>query len=84
MQLVIEIKQEQDLQFLLSILERMQIAYRPISLPEKKVATSRKPVAIDLPAKNLSEKYAGRLSSKTAKALQLHITESRNEWERSI
>lgn len=32
----------------------------------------------------LSERFAGKLSSKTAKQLQEHITQSRNEWERDI
>lgn len=32
----------------------------------------------------LSGKFAGKLSSKTAKKLQEHIAQSRNEWERNI
>jgi len=32
----------------------------------------------------LSERFAGKLSSKTAKQLQEHIVKSRNEWERDI
>ena len=32
----------------------------------------------------LSEKFAGKLSSKTARQLQEHIVQSRNEWGRGI
>lgn len=32
---------------------------------------------------NLSERFAGKLSARTAEALQQHVTESRNEWDRN-
>lgn len=34
--------------------------------------------------KKLSEKYAGKLPGHVADALQQYVTESRNEWSRSI
>ncbi len=30
----------------------------------------------------LSDQFRGKLSAKTAKALQKHVAQSRNEWER--
>lgn len=77
MQLVIEIKKEQDLQVLLPLLERLKIAYK--QLPAK--STGKDQVAS---AAKLSDKYAGKLSAEVGEALQKHIAESRNEWEHSI
>jgi hypothetical protein len=78
MQIVIEIKQPQDLQLLLPLLERLKIAYKQV--PEKAAGESD-----TLPrAGKLSDKYAGKLSAEVGEALQKHITESRSEWERSI
>lgn len=78
MQLIIEINQPQDLQILLPLLERLKIVYKQV--PSKKNGKSDK---APMPFK-LSEKYSGKLSEETNKALQQHIEESRNEWERSI
>lgn len=36
------------------------------------------------PTRNLSGKYAGKLSKEVAEELQNHIEKSRNEWERDI
>lgn len=77
MQLVIDIKKEQDLQVLLPLLERLKIAY--MQLPARsdgKVGTA--------PDTKLSDKYAGKLSAEVGEALKKYIVESRNEWERSI
>ena len=35
------------------------------------------------PTQKLSERFAGKLSDKTAVALQNHISESRNTWDKS-
>ncbi len=35
------------------------------------------------PVANLSERFAGKLSAQTTSALQQHVIESRNEWNRS-
>ncbi len=77
MQLVIDIKKEQDLKLLLPLLERLKITYK--QLPAK--SNGKTQVAS---APKLSEKYAGKLSVEVGEALQKHIAESRNEWERSI
>jgi hypothetical protein len=77
MQLVIDIKKEQDLQVLLPLLERLKIAYK--QLPPKSNGKIQA-----APAAKLSEKYAGKLPVEVGEALQKHIAESRNEWERSI
>lgn len=76
MQLVIDIKQPQDLQVLLPLLERLKIAYKQVPAkangkPDTAPATSK-----------LSDKYAGKLSAEVGEALQQHISESRSEWER--
>ncbi|HRI61732.1 MAG TPA: hypothetical protein PK228_18470 [Saprospiraceae bacterium] len=78
MQLVIDIKQQQDLQVLLPLLERLKIAYKQI--PAK---ANDKPDTAPEAAK-LSNKYAGKLSAEVGEALQQHIAESRSEWERNI
>ena len=76
MQLIIDIKQQQDLQVLLPLLERLKIAY-------KQVPAKAKGKHDTLPtAGKLSDKYAGKLSAEIGEALQKHIAESRNEWER--
>ncbi len=77
MQLVIDIKHEQDLQVLLPLLERLKIAYT--QLPIKTNGASDKTPA----GTQLSDKYAGKLSDKAGEALQQHIVESRKEWERN-
>ena len=33
---------------------------------------------------SLSAKFKGKLSKKTAKALQKHVSDTRNEWEKNI
>lgn len=78
MQLLIEIKQQQDLQVLLPLLERLKIAYKQV--PAK--ANGNRDI-IPVVGK-LSEKYAGKISADFGKALQKHIAESRDEWERNI
>ncbi len=78
MQIVIEIKQPQDLQLLLPLLERLKIAYKQV--PEKAASGSDNLSS----AGKLSDKYAGKLSVEVGEALQKHISESRSEWERSI
>lgn len=75
MQLVIDIKKEQDLKLLLPLLERLKITYK--QLPAK---SNGKTQAVSAP--KLSEKHAGKLPAEVGEALQKHITESRNEWER--
>ena len=75
MQLVIDIEKEQDLKLLLPLLERLKISYK--QLPVK---SNGKTQAV--PAPKLSEKYAGKLPAEVGDALQKHIAESRNEWER--
>lgn len=80
MQIIIDIKKEQDLQVLLPLLERLKIAYK--SLPRTqgakyKASTSTKPA-------KLSDKYAGKLSKEVGQELQKHVAQSRNEWERNI
>ena len=72
MQLVIDIKNSQDLQVLLPLLERLKIPYKQI--PAK---ANGKPAA-----GKRSEKYAGKLSPDVGEALQQYIANSRNEWER--
>lgn len=79
MQLVIDIEKQQDLQVLLLLLERLKIPYRQLPVKvDKKVKKT--------PATNtkLSDKYAGKLSAEVGTALQQHLEESRNEWERRI
>ena len=78
MQLVINIQKEQDLQLLLQLLERLQIAYKPLTVPKRKkeAALNSKAPAV-APAPTLSQKYAGKLSAATGAALQIHVTESR-------
>ncbi len=85
MQLVINIQKEQDLQLLLQLLERLQIAYKPLAAPKRKkeAAINSKTPAVTA-APTLSQKYAGKLSAATGAALQVHVTESRKEWERNI
>ncbi|MDZ4683213.1 MAG: hypothetical protein SH848_08530 [Saprospiraceae bacterium] len=78
MQIVIEIKQPQDLQVLLPLLERLKIAYKQV--PEK---AASEPDTLPSAGK-LSDKYAGKLSTEAGEALQKHIAESRSEWERNI
>jgi hypothetical protein len=80
MQIIIDIKKEQDLQVLLPLLERLKIAYK--SLPGTKEANEKKTTAAK-PTK-LSDKYAGKLSKEVGQELQKHIAQSRNEWERNI
>ena len=77
MQLVIDIKQPQDLQVLLPLLERLKIAYKQV--PAK---ANGKPDTAPADGK-LSDKYAGKLSAEVGEALQQHIAESRDEWERN-
>ncbi len=93
MQLIIEINQEQDLQFLLSLLERMRIVYKPVLIPSKREVNmpNRKAelaqsegINPENVAPKPSDRLAGKLSSETAKALLAHIEESRNEWERNF
>lgn len=78
MQLVIDIKNEKDLQVLLPLLERLKLVYK--QLPSKINGDSNKTPE----ATQLSDKYAGKLSEKVGAALQQHIAESRKEWERNI
>jgi len=80
MQIIIDIKKEQDLQVLLPLLEGLKIAYK--SLPGAKAANEKNTAAAK-PAK-LSDKYAGKLSKEVGKELQKHVAQSRNEWERNI
>lgn len=80
MQIIIDIKKEQDLQVLLPLLERLKIAYK--SLPGAKgPKTSR---SVETKLSSLSEKYAGKLSVEVGQELQKHIVQSRSEWERDI
>ena len=79
MQIIIDIKKAQDLQVLLPLLERLKIAYK--SLPST-ASNQKNPTAAE-PAKR-SDKYAGKLSKEVGQALQKHIAQSRNEWERNI
>ncbi len=78
MQLVIDIKQQEDLQVLLPLLERLKIAYKQVPS-----TTNGKPGTVS-EATKLSDKYAGKLSASVGDALLQHITESRSEWERNI
>lgn len=50
----------------------------------KEVEALLKKASISPKTTKLSERFAGKLSSKTAKKLQEHIIQSRNEWERDI
>ena len=77
MQLVIDIKNDKDLQVLLPLLERLKIAYK--QLPSKTNGATKKNPAVT----QLSDKYAGKLSDEAGEALQQHIAESRKEWERN-
>ena len=76
MQLVLEIKRQQDLQLLLPLLERLKIAYKQVPGNTGENIDSKNVVAIQL-----SDKFAGKLSVEAGKALQDHIKESRIEWE---
>jgi hypothetical protein len=76
MQLIIEITQEQDAQLLLGLLERLKISYKTLN----ETPSVKQPAK----SKRTSERFAGKLSEKTANALQTHITETRNSWERDI
>lgn len=76
MQLILDIKKQQDLQVLLPLLERLKIAYKQV--PAK---ANAKPDTLPASGKR-SDKYAGKLSAEVAEALQQHIAESRREWER--
>jgi len=78
MQLLIEIKQQQDLQLLLPLLERLKITYKQV--PPK--ANGKHDASTEIG--KLSGKYAGKLSADAGKSLQKHIAESRDEWERNI
>ncbi|MBK7939787.1 MAG: hypothetical protein IPJ82_23115 [Lewinellaceae bacterium] len=78
MQLVIDIKQPQDLHVLLPLLDRLKIAYKQV--PAK---ANGKPDTVPVVGR-LSDKYAGKLSAEVGEALQRHIAESRDEWERNI
>lgn len=78
MQIVIDIKNDQDLEVLLPLLERLKIAYK--KLPLKVNGASDQPQV----AAQLSDKYAGKLSASVGEALQQHVAESRSEWERNI
>lgn len=60
------------------LLERLKIAYK--QLPAK---ANDKPETKSADGK-LSDKYAGKLSAEVGEALQQHIAESRDEWERNI
>ena len=77
MQLILDIKQEQDIKLLLPLLERLKISYKQI--PSESIGKAR-------PASDskLSERYAGKLPADIGEAFQKHIAESRNEWERNI
>ena len=79
MQIIIDIKKEQDLQVLLPLLECMKIAYK--SLPGVKPANGK---STDAKRLKLSDKYAGKLSPEVGQVLQKHIAQSRNEWESNI
>lgn len=97
MQYIIEVSPEQDLQFLLKLLEKMQVVYRPVDVPQKAVKKAvKKTSASDSQASRFhgkltetaelkpSERFYGKLSSKTADALLKYVEESRNEWERTF
>ncbi len=77
MQLILNITKEQDLQVLLPLLERLKIAYKrlPAAQPDEDLQTVSEP--------KLSEKYGGKMSPEIGNALQKHLSESRNEWERN-
>jgi hypothetical protein len=77
MQLVIDIKKQQDLQVLLLLLERLKIPYK--QLPNQADENHK---ASPAGATRFSDKYAGKLSSEVSEVLQKHIAKSRNEWER--
>lgn len=81
MQYIIEVSPEQDLQFLLKFLEKMQVVYRPVELPKKvaKKAVKKAPA----PGSRAS-RFRGKLSAETADALQKYVEQSRNEWERTF
>ena len=83
MQYVIDIPQGNDLKLILPLLERLGIAYKPVVLPKKEAKSNEisEPPAV-APAQRRSERYFGKLSAETADAMQLYVTESRNEWER--
>ncbi len=79
MQIVLDINHEQDLKILLPLLERLKIAYKQIPAQKNDGAGNSAPAGSDL-----SDKYAGKLSAKVGEALQQHIAQSRDEWERNI
>ena len=89
-ELTIRFDSEQDLQFLLMILDKMHFVYEPPVLngktsPKKAAkSTSKKQDAAAAPAKNIADKYIGKMPDETAKAMLAHIEQSRNEWERAI
>lgn len=47
-------------------------------------AVLKKASASTVEASELSDKFAGKLSSSTARKLQKHVVQSRKEWERDI
>lgn len=61
MQYIIEIRPDQDLPFLLTLLEKMQVVVRPVDVPKSK-KNGHKP----------SEKYFGKLSTETADVMVAH------------
>lgn len=78
MQLILDVKRQQDLQVLLPLLERLKIAYRQVP------AKAKDKIGPTSGSAKLSQKYAGKLSVETGEMLQQQIAESRNEWERDI
>lgn len=50
----------------------------------KEVEALLKKASVSPKTTKLSDRFAGKLSAKTAKQLQDHIVQSRNEWERDI
>jgi len=79
MQIVLEINHEQDLKILLPLLERLKIAYKQIPALKNDIANNSTPIG-----SSLSDKYAGKLSVNVGEAIQQHIAQSRDEWERNI
>ena len=92
MQYIIEIRPDQDVQFLLTLLEKMQVVVRPIELPKKTLTkainkpntSATQPETAAAPAPTFSQKYAGKLSAETADRLLEYVEQCRNEWERTF
>ncbi len=77
MQIILDLKQVQDLDFLLPLLRRLEITFftAPESLPATFQANGEKPPL---------SKHIGTLPSLNVAAFEQYLEKTRSEWERPI